>query len=138
MLKFRSMRVDAEEQTGPVWATREDPRCTALGRLMRQWSLDELPQLLNVLAGDMSLVGPRPEREVFVEQFRERIPGYAQRHRVKAGITGWAQVNGWRGNTSLRRRVECDLYYISHWSLWLDVRILLLTVLRGLGSRNAY
>ncbi len=137
MLKFRSMRVDAERTTGPVWAVRGDDRCTPLGRLLRRWSLDELPQLLNVLKGDMSLVGPRPERGVFVEQFRRQIPNYAQRHQVKAGITGWAQVNGWRGNTSLRRRVECDLYYICNWSLWLDLKILLLTPLRGIRHRNA-
>ena len=137
MLKFRSMRLDAERTTGPVWAVRGDDRCTPLGRLLRRWSLDELPQLLNVLKGDMSLVGPRPERGVFVEQFRRQIPNYAQRHQVKAGITGWAQVNGWRGNTSLRRRVECDLYYICNWSLWLDLKILLLTPLRGIWHRNA-
>jgi exopolysaccharide biosynthesis polyprenyl glycosylphosphotransferase len=137
MLKFRSMRVDAERATGPVWAVRGDDRCTTLGRLLRRWSLDELPQLFNVLKGDMSLVGPRPERGVFVEQFRRQIPNYAQRHQVKAGITGWAQVNGWRGNTSLRRRVECDLYYICNWSLWLDLKILLLTPLRGIWHRNA-
>ena len=122
MLKFRSMRIDAERQTGPVWAARNDDRCTPLGRFMRRWSLDELPQLFNVLAGDMSLVGPRPERSVFVEQFRRQIPDYAQRHQVKAGMTGWAQVHGWRGNTSLRHRLRCDLYYISHWSLWLDLQ----------------
>ncbi|MHC4398272.1 MAG: undecaprenyl-phosphate glucose phosphotransferase [Planctomycetota bacterium] len=138
MLKFRSMRIDAEGETGPVWAARGDRRCTPLGRFMRRWSLDELPQLLNVLAGDMSLVGPRPERGVFVEQFRKRIPGYAQRHRVKAGITGWAQVNGWRGNTSLRHRVQCDLYYIANWSLWLDLKILIMTLWCGLRHRNAY
>jgi exopolysaccharide biosynthesis polyprenyl glycosylphosphotransferase len=138
MLKFRSMPVDAEQQTGPVWATRGDRRCTRLGRFMRRWSLDELPQLFNVLAGDMSLVGPRPERGVFVERFRRQIPNYAQRHQVKSGITGWAQVNGWRGNTSLRHRVRCDLYYIAHWSLWLDLKILLMTPWRGLHHRNAY
>ena len=138
MLKFRSMRIDAESASGPVWATRHDVRCTPLGRFLRHWSLDELPQLFNVLAGDMSLVGPRPERGVFVEKFRRQIPNYCQRHQVKAGITGWAQVNGWRGNTSLRRRVECDLYYISNWSLWLDCKILCLTLLRGLRHRNAY
>jgi Undecaprenyl-phosphate glucose phosphotransferase len=138
MLKFRSMRVDAEHETGPVWATRGDPRTTPLGRFMRRWSLDELPQLLNVLAGDMSLVGPRPERGVFVERFRKRIPNYSQRHQVKAGITGWAQVNGWRGNTSLRHRVQCDLYYISNWTPWLDLKILLLTPWCGLRHRNAY
>ncbi len=128
MLKFRSMPPHAELATGPVWADRDDRRCTPLGRFMRRWSLDELPQLFNVLAGDMSLVGPRPERSVFVEKFRRQIPDYAQRHLVKAGMTGWAQVHGWRGNTSLRRRVQCDLYYISHWSLWLDLQILWMTV----------
>jgi Undecaprenyl-phosphate glucose phosphotransferase len=138
MLKFRSMRIDAERETGPVWARAGDDRCTPLGRFMRRWSLDELPQLLNVLAGQMSLVGPRPERGVFVEQFRRQIPGYQQRHQVKAGMTGWAQVNGWRGNTSLRRRIECDLYYVAHWSIWLDLEILLMTVWRGLRHRNAY
>jgi len=138
MLKFRSMRIDAELDTGPVWARRGDDRCTRLGRFMRRWSLDELPQLFNVLAGNMSLVGPRPERGVFVDQFRRQIPGYQQRHQVKAGITGWAQVHGWRGNTSLRRRVECDLYYVTNWSLWLDLKILLMTLYRGLRDRNAY
>lgn len=138
MLKFRSMRVDAEQSTGPVWATRNDDRCTRVGAFMRRWSLDELPQLLNVLAGDMSLVGPRPERGVFVEKFRRQIPNYSQRHQVKAGMTGWAQVNGWRGNTSPRRRLECDLYYISNWSLRLDFQILFLTLWRGLRHPNAY
>lgn len=138
MFKFRSMRIDAEQKTGPVWATRHDRRCTALGRFMRHWSLDELPQLFNVLAGDMSLVGPRPERGVFVEQFRQRIPGYTQRHQVKCGITGWAQVNGWRGNTSLRHRVQCDLYYVANWSVWLDLQILVMTLWCGMRHRNAY
>lgn len=138
MLKFRSMRADAERETGPVWAVRGDDRCTPLGRFMRRTSLDELPQLLNVLVGDMSLVGPRPEREVFVEKFRRQIPGYTQRHRVKAGMTGWAQVNGWRGCSSLRHRVQCDLYYIANWSLWLDLKILALTALRVIRPRNAY
>jgi Undecaprenyl-phosphate glucose phosphotransferase len=135
MLKFRSMTADAEQTTGPVWATHDDRRCTRLGRLMRRWSLDELPQLWNVLAGDMSLVGPRPERGVFVEQFRTRIPDYAQRHQVKAGMTGWAQVHGWRGDTSLRHRIRCDLYYISHWSLGLDLKILGMTLWGGLRQR---
>jgi Undecaprenyl-phosphate glucose phosphotransferase len=138
MLKFRSMRIDAESQTGAVWAVRGDDRCTALGRIMRRYSLDELPQLFNVVAGDMSLVGPRPERPVFVERFRKEIPNYTWRHQVKAGITGWAQVNGWRGNTSLRRRLEFDLYYISNWSLWLDLKILCMTVWCGMRSENAY
>ena len=136
MLKFRSMRVGAEQGTGPVWAERDDRRCTPLGRFMRRWSLDELPQLFNVIAGHMSLVGPRPERGVFVEKFRRQIPDYAQRHQVKAGMTGWAQVHGWRGSTSLRRRIQCDLWYISHWSLWLDVKILAMTLFGGLRSKG--
>jgi len=138
MLKFRTMRVDAEAQTGPVWASPEDPRRTGLGAFLRRFSLDELPQLVNVLRGDMSLVGPRPERPVFVEDFRRRFPGYMLRHKVKAGMTGWAQVNGWRGNTSLERRLEYDLYYIERWSLAFDVKILVLTLWRGFFDRNAY
>lgn len=138
MLKFRTMRCDAEKDTGPVWTKANDTRCTRLGRIMRRWSLDELPQLLNVLAGDMSLVGPRPERGVFIEKFRRQLPGYCQRHQVKSGMTGWAQVNGWRGNTSLRHRLRCDLYYIANWSLWLDAQILLMTVWRGIRSPHAY
>jgi lipopolysaccharide/colanic/teichoic acid biosynthesis glycosyltransferase len=138
MLKFRSMRVDAEKQTGAVWARKDDPRRTALGAVLRSTSLDELPQLINVLKGDMSLVGPRPERPVFIQQFSKTIPNYMVRHSVKAGITGWAQVHGWRGNTSLRKRVQFDLYYITHWTPWLDIRILWMTVFRGLFHRNAY
>lgn len=138
MLKFRTMRLDAECASGPVWASRNDNRCTPIGGLLRKWSLDELPQLFNVLAGDMSLVGPRPERPFFIDKFRKEIPNYSWRHQVKAGITGWAQVNGWRGNTSLRRRVEYDLYYINHWSLWLDIQILWMTLWTGMRHRNAY
>jgi Undecaprenyl-phosphate glucose phosphotransferase len=138
MLKFRSMRVDAEQQTGAVWAQKDDPRRTRLGTFLRRSSLDELPQLFNVLKGDMSLVGPRPERPVFIKQFSRTIPSYMARHRVKAGITGWAQVHGWRGNTSLRKRVQYDLYYITHWTPWLDLRILWMTVLHGIVNRNAY
>lgn len=138
MYKFRSMRIDAEVSSGPVWSVRDDDRCTPLGRFLRRWSLDELPQLFNVLAGDMSLVGPRPERGVFVEKFRRQLPSYCQRHQVKSGITGWAQVNGWRGNTSLRRRLECDLWYVSNWSLGLDLKILCMTLYRGFRHRNAY
>jgi len=138
MLKFRSMRLDAEEETGPVWAQAGDPRRTRLGTLLRAASLDELPQLWNVIRGEMSLVGPRPERPVFIQEFRQRIPRYMLRHMMKAGITGWAQVNGWRGNTSLEKRIEYDLYYIEHWSLWFDVRILWLTLWKGLVNRNAY
>jgi Undecaprenyl-phosphate glucose phosphotransferase len=138
MLKFRSMSVEAESQTGAVWAKKDDPRRTAFGAFLRQTSLDELPQFINVLKGDMSLVGPRPERPVFINQFRKTIPNYMARHCVKAGITGWAQVHGWRGNTSLRKRVQYDLYYITHWNPWLDLRILWMTVWRGLLNRNAY
>jgi Undecaprenyl-phosphate glucose phosphotransferase len=138
ILKFRSMRQDAERDTGPVWAAVSDSRTTSVGRFMRRWNLDELPQLLNVLAGDMSLVGPRPERRVFTEKFGRQLPSYAQRHWVKAGMTGWAQVHGWRGNTSLRRRLECDLYYIANWSLALDFQILWLTLWRGFRDRHAY
>jgi Undecaprenyl-phosphate glucose phosphotransferase len=138
MLKFRSMRIDAEQQTGAVWASKDDPRRTRLGAFLRKTSLDELPQLINVLRGDMSLVGPRPERPVFIQQFSKTIPNYMARHCVKAGITGWAQVHGWRGNTSLRKRVQYDLYYITHWTPWLDLRILWMTVFHGVFHRNAY
>jgi Undecaprenyl-phosphate glucose phosphotransferase len=138
MLKFRSMRVDAEQQSGAVWARKDDPRRTRLGTFLRQTSLDELPQLFNVVRGDMSLVGPRPERPVFIQHFSKTVPSYMARHRVKAGITGWAQVHGWRGNTSLRKRLQYDLYYITHWTPWLDLRILWMTVLHGIVNRNAY
>jgi Undecaprenyl-phosphate glucose phosphotransferase len=133
--KFRSMYVNAEDTTGPVWARDDDPRATPVGRWLRRFDLDELPQLWNVLRGDMSIVGPRPERPFFVEQFKHRIPQYMLRHKVKAGITGWAQVNGWRGNTSLEKRIEYDLYYIENWSVTLDLKIMWLTVVRGLFQR---
>jgi Undecaprenyl-phosphate glucose phosphotransferase len=135
--KFRSMYLGAEDETGPIWARDNDPRCTPVGRWLRRFDLDELPQLWNVLRGDMSIVGPRPERPYFVEQFKHRIPQYMLRHKVKAGITGWAQVNGWRGNTSLEKRIEYDLYYIENWSVGLDLKIMWLTVLRGL-LKHAY
>ena len=138
MLKFRSMKVDAESKSGAVWAQKQDDRRTVLGTILRKTSLDELPQLWNVLLGEMSLVGPRPERPVFVHQFRREIPHYMLRHKVKAGITGWAQVNGWRGNTSLSRRIECDLYYIQNWSYALDLKILTLTLWKGFINKNAY
>ena len=138
MLKFRSMREDAERETGPVWTKKDDERCTWIGRLVRRVSLDELPQLFNVLKGDMSLVGPRPERPVFVEQFRKTVPRYMLRHKIKAGITGWAQVNGWRGDTSLEERIRHDIHYIEHWSFWFDLRILLMTLWRGFAGPNAY
>ena len=117
MLKFRTMRLDAESETGPVWTSPDDPRRTRVGALLRRTSVDELPQLWNVLRGDMSLVGPRPERPVFIERFRREIPGYMLRHKVRAGLTGWAQVHGWRGDTSLHERIEHDIYYIQNWSL---------------------
>ena len=138
MLKFRTMPLDAEAATGPQWATPDDPRRTHLGAWLRRFSLDELPQLFNVLRGDMSLVGPRPERPSFVEEFRRRVPGYMLRHKVKAGITGWAQIHGWRGNTSIEKRIEYDLYYIERWSLRFDLSILLQTLWLGFRNRNAY
>ena len=139
MLKVRTMRVDAESETGPVWSRADDPRRTAIGVFLRRTSLDELPQLVNVLRGEMSLVGPRPERPSFVEEFRRRVPGYMLRHKVKAGITGWAQINGWRGNTSIAKRIEYDLYYIERWSLGFDLKILLQTVWYGFRiNRNAH
>ena len=138
IVKFRSMRVGAENESGAKWAERDDPRRTRVGKLIRAWSLDELPQLSNVLVGDMSIVGPRPERPQFVQQFRAEFPHYMLRHKVRAGITGWAQVHGWRGNTSVRMRIEHDLYYIENWSLMLDVKILFMTVVHGLRHENAY
>jgi Undecaprenyl-phosphate glucose phosphotransferase len=135
--KFRSMYVGAEDGSGPVWARDDDPRATPIGRWLRKLDLDELPQFWNVLKGEMSIVGPRPERPFFVEQFKHRIPQYMLRHKVKAGITGWAQVNGWRGNTSLEKRIEYDLYYIENWSVTLDLKIMWLTVVRGLFQRSA-
>jgi Undecaprenyl-phosphate glucose phosphotransferase len=135
--KFRSMHIGAEDDTGPVWARDDDPRATRIGRWLRKLDFDELPQLWNVLRGDMSIVGPRPERPFFVEQFKHRIPQYMLRHKVKAGITGWAQVNGWRGNTSLEKRIEYDLYYIENWSVGLDIKIMWLTLVRGL-HRHAF
>ena len=137
MLKFRSMRADAEAQ-GPGWTRENDPRRTRLGAIIRKLSVDELPQLINVLLGDMSLVGPRPEQPAYVEQFRRSIPRYMDRHREKAGLTGWAQVNGLRGDTSIAERTKYDLWYIENWSLWLDVKIIIRTVLQGLTGRGAY
>ena len=136
--KFRSMFHDAERDTGPIWAREDDPRRTPFGKLLRRFSLDELPQLWNVLRGDMSLVGPRPERPFFVEQFKQRFPQYMLRHKVKSGMTGWAQVNGWRGNTSIEKRIEYDLYYIENWSVGLDLKIIWLTVAKGLFHKHAY
>ena len=137
MLKFRSMVANATA-TGPYFTETNDSRITRVGHFIRRASIDELPQIINVLKGDMSLVGPRPERPIFVDQFRKEIPKYMLRHRMKSGITGWAQVNGWRGNTSIEERIKHDLYYIGHWSHSLDVKILALTFIRGFFHRNAY
>lgn len=137
IFKFRTMRTDAESQ-GPGWTTEGDTRVTPLGKFFRSWSIDELPQLFNVLRGDMSMVGPRPERPVYIEEFRRHIPRYMLRHKVPAGITGWAQVNGWRGDTSIDKRIECDLFYIENWSLIFDLKILLLTLVRAFRDQNAY
>jgi len=136
MLKFRSMPVDTDAK-GLSWGGANEKATSAFGRFIRKTSLDELPQFLNVLYGDMSIVGPRPERPQFVEAFKDQIPGYMKKHLVKAGITGWAQVHGWRGDTDLEQRIEHDLYYIEHWSLWLDLKIIALTVIKVLGDSNA-
>lgn len=138
ILKFRTMPVDSESKSGPVWAKAGEKRATPAGAFLRKTSLDELPQFINVLKGDMSVVGPRPERPVFIENFKQQVPGYMLRHKVKAGITGWAQINGWRGNTSIEKRIEYDLYYIQNWSIWLDLKIMWLTLWKGFMSENAY
>jgi Undecaprenyl-phosphate glucose phosphotransferase len=138
IVKFRSMVDDAERNSGPVWTRENDARVTALGKFLRRSNLDELPQLWNVLLGDMSIVGPRPERPHFVEQFKHRIPQYMLRHKVKAGMTGWAQVNGWRGDTALDKRIEYDLYYIENWSVRLDLKIIWLTIVKGFFHKHAY
>ena len=138
MYKFRSMKPGAEKQSGPVWAKENDDRRTRVGTFLRSTSLDELPQFFNVFVGQMSLVGPRPERPIFVDEFKKSIPFYMLRLKMKAGLTGWAQVNGWRGNTSLEKRIEFDLYYIKNWSLLFDMKILFLTIWKGLINRHAY
>jgi len=137
-LKFRSMMVDAEKETGPVWAKSNDSRRTPIGKILRKASLDELPQLFNIIKGEMSLVGPRPERPELIDQLKHKVPKYMLRHKIKAGLTGWAQVNGWRGNTSLEKRIEHDLYYIENWSISFDLRILFLTIFKGVINRHAY
>ena len=137
MWKFRTMRVGSPEET-KGWTVENDPRRTRIGTFLRSSSLDELPQLWNVFVGEMSLVGPRPEQTHFVEKFRREIPAYMLRHKMRAGITGWAQVSGWRGDTSLHKRIECDLFYIRNWTIWFDIKILLMTVVRGFVNKNAY
>jgi exopolysaccharide biosynthesis polyprenyl glycosylphosphotransferase len=138
MLKFRTMNVGSREEEETRWTSAQDPRRTAFGTFLRRTNLDELPQFLNVLRGDMSIVGPRPERPYFVERFLEKIDAYNSRHMFKAGITGWAQVNGWRGDSSIAKRVEYDLYYLRNWSLTFDLQIITMTLLSMFTSRNAY
>ena len=138
MWKFRSMKLATDDKDKTEWSNKDNPRKTKFGSFLRKTSLDELPQLLNVILGHMSLVGPRPEQPFFVEKFRHEIPGYMLKHKMKPGITGWAQVNGWRGDTSIYKRIECDIYYIKNWSFWFDVKILFLTIFKGFLNKNAY
>lgn len=138
MYKFRTMEVQNEEEEKKGWTKKNDPRVTGIGKILRKTSIDEMPQFFNVLKGDMSLVGPRPERPLFVEKFKEEIPRYMIKHQVRPGVTGWAQVNGYRGDTSIRKRIEFDLYYIENWTIWLDFKILFLTFFKGFVNKNAY
>ena len=138
MYKFRSMCMQSEESEKQAWTVKDDPRVTTVGRILRKTSLDELPQLFNILKGDMSLVGPRPERPLFVEKFMEEIPRYMVKHQVRPGLTGWAQVNGLRGDTSIRKRIDYDIYYIENWTVGLDIKIIFLTFFTGFINKNAY
>ena len=138
MYKFRSMAMQAPSEEQKAWTTKDDPRVTKVGKFLRKTSLDELPQLFNILKGDMSLVGPRTERPQFVEKFKEEIPRYMVKHQVRPGLTGWAQVNGYRGDTSIRKRIEHDIYYIENWSIWFDVKIIIMTFFTGFINKNAY
>jgi Undecaprenyl-phosphate glucose phosphotransferase len=138
MYKFRSMKETTDGSDKSKWTTSDDPRVTKVGKFLRKTSIDELPQLINVLKGDMSLVGPRPERPFYVDKFKEEIPRYMIKHQVRPGITGWAQVNGYRGDTSINKRIECDLYYIENWTLFFDFKILVYTVFKGFVNKNAY
>jgi Undecaprenyl-phosphate glucose phosphotransferase len=138
MYKFRSMDVQSPKKERGAWTVPDDPRVTKVGKVIRKTSIDELPQLFNILKGDMSLVGPRPERPFFVEKFREEIPRYMIKHQVRPGMTGWAQINGYRGNTSIRKRIEYDLYYIENWTPGFDIKILFLTIFKGFINKNAY
>ena len=132
------MTVQNEEDEKKEWTTKNDPRVTPIGKLIRRTSIDEMPQFWNILKGDMSLVGPRPERPQFVEKFRDEIPHYMIKHQVRPGLTGWAQVNGFRGDTSIEERIKCDLYYIENWTFWLDIKILFMTIFKGFVNKNAY
>ena len=136
--KFRSMKVQEASEEKKAWTTKDDPRVTPIGKFMRKTNIDELPQIFNVLKGDMSLVGPRPERPFFVNKFKEEIPRYMIKHEVRPGMTGWAQVNGYRGDTSIRKRIECDLYYIENWTVGLDIKIMFMTIFKGFINKNAY
>ncbi len=138
MYKFRSMQLQSEADEKKGWTTKDDPRVTKVGKFIRRTSLDELPQLFNILRGDMSLVGPRPERTQYVEKFKEEIPRYMIKHQVRPGLTGWAQVNGYRGDTSIRKRIDYDLYYIENWTFGFDIRIIFLTIFKGFVNKNAY
>lgn len=138
MYKFRTMELQKPSEEARAWTVKNDPRVTKIGRILRKTSLDELPQLFNILRGDMSLVGPRPERPLFVEKFKEEIPRYMVKHQVRPGLTGWAQINGYRGDTSIRKRVEYDIYYIENWSMGLDFKIMFLTIFTGFINKNAY
>ena len=138
MYKFRTMEIQKEAAEKKAWTVRDDPRVTKVGRLLRKTSIDELPQLYNILRGDMSLVGPRPERPLFVEKFKEEIPRYMIKHQVRPGLTGWAQINGYRGDTSIRKRIDYDIFYIENWTMGLDIKILFLTIFKGFINKNAY
>ena len=138
MYKFRTMSVQKEVTEQKAWTVKDDPRVTRFGKLLRRTSLDEFPQLFNILKGDMSLVGPRPERPLFVEKFKEEIPRYMIKHQVRPGLTGWAQINGFRGDTSIRKRIEYDIYYIENWTMGFDIKILFLTIFKGFINKNAY
>ena len=138
MYKFRTMKMQSEKEEKQGWTVPDDPRVTKVGKVLRRTSMDELPQLFNILKGDMSIVGPRPERPQFVEKFKEEIPRYMIKHQVRPGLTGWAQVNGLRGDTSIKDRIKYDIYYIENWSLIFDIRIMFMTAFKGLINENAY
>lgn len=138
MYKFRTMQVQDKSEEKTAWTVKNDPRVTKIGRILRKTSMDEIPQFFNILKGDMSLIGPRPERPFFVDKYKEEIPRYMVKHQVRPGLTGWAQVNGYRGDSSIRKRIDCDIYYIENWSMWLDIKILFLTVFKGFINKNAY
>ena len=132
------MRVQTESEEKKGWTTKDDPRVTSIGKIIRKTSIDELPQLFNILIGQMSIVGPRPERPQFVEKFKEQIPRYMVKHQVRPGLTGWAQINGYRGDTSIRKRIDYDLYYIENWSMMFDIKIIIGTIRYGIVNKNAY